>query len=53
MNTIPVLIDDIKDYPNFEMTRCTYFTIDSDMPSPDWVLELDNKKINFDIYGKK
>jgi hypothetical protein len=47
--SVPVLIDDSKNYPNFEMTRCTYFTIECDEPSPGWVLGLREKKIAFHL----
>lgn len=51
MGTIPVIVDDVKTYPDFEMTRCTYFTIESDTPSPDWILGLGNLDIPFYLLG--
>jgi len=45
--TVPIMIDDIKKYKNFDMTRCTYFSIESDLPSGEWVLELKNRDIPF------
>lgn len=48
---IPVIIDDVKNYRNFSMTRCTYFTIECDVPSPNWILGLENKSIPFVLIG--
>lgn len=48
---IPVIVDDVKNYRNFSMTRCTYFTIECDVPSPNWVLGLKNKSIPFVLIG--
>jgi hypothetical protein len=35
---IPVMVDSIKKVEDFDMSRCTYFTIETDGPSPDWHL---------------
>lgn len=51
VTNVPVIIDDIKSYPNFQMTRCTYFTVESDSPSPNWVLNLDNQQLPFYLLG--
>lgn len=51
MSTIPIMIDDIKKYKNFNMTRCTYFSIECDSPSPDWILELENREVPFYLFG--
>lgn len=37
--TIPVIIDDVKDQPGFQMSRCSYFSIASNVPSPDITLD--------------
>jgi len=37
--TIPVIIDDVKDQAGFQMSRCTYFSIASNVPSPDITLD--------------
>lgn len=50
-NSIPVILDDIKNYEDFDMSRCTYFTIESDVPLPNWVLELGNLRIPFYLLG--
>ena len=34
MVTVPVLVDDVKRYSGFEMTRCTYFSVACDSPTP-------------------
>jgi hypothetical protein len=49
--SIPVLIDDCKDLKNFKMTRCSYFSIESVEPSPDWIIPLQNTKIPFYLVG--
>ena len=47
MPSIPIIIDDVKRYGNFRMTRCTYFTIECDTLSPEWILELGELGIPF------
>jgi len=42
--TIPVMIDDIKEQTGFQMSRCTYFSIASNVPSPEITLD---RSINF------
>ncbi|MHC4214861.1 MAG: hypothetical protein ACYSWP_15980 [Planctomycetota bacterium] len=36
--SIPVVIDDVKQLGTFQMTRCSYFSIECDTPSPEWFL---------------
>jgi len=48
---VPVIVDDVKNYRNFSMTRCTYFTIECDVPSPNWILGLENRSIPFVLIG--
>jgi hypothetical protein len=48
---VPVVVDDVKSYGKFKMTRCTYLTIECDIPSPDWVLGLRKKSIPFQLIG--
>jgi hypothetical protein len=48
---VPVVVDDVKRYGKFKMTRCTYFTIECDAPSSNWVLELGKKSIPFLLIG--
>ena len=49
--SIPVLVDDVKQHPRFGYTRCEYFTIECDMPSPGWVLRLAERRIPFLMTG--
>lgn len=30
---IPIIIDDVKESPDFQMTRCSYFTVECDVPT--------------------
>ena len=48
---VPVVVDDSKSYGKFRITRCTYFTIECDAPSSNWVLELGKKSIPFLLIG--
>ena len=41
--TIPVIIDDVKNQTDFKMSRCTYFSIASNVPSQEIAL---NRSIN-------
>lgn len=36
--SIPIVIDDVKRLSSFEMTRCSYFSIECDTPSVGWYL---------------
>lgn len=49
--TIPIIIDDIKKHPTFQMTRCTYFSIEADEPSPGVILTLRDRQIPFYLLG--
>ena len=49
--SVPVTIDDVKQRTDFAFTRCEYFTIQCDTPSPDWVLGLQNRQIPFMMLG--
>lgn len=48
---VPIIVDDVKIYPNFSMTRCTYFTIESETTAPGWVLTMAGKNIPFFLTG--
>lgn len=41
--SIPIFIDDIKDYPDFNFSRCTYFSIECDNPFPDQHITIKDK----------
>ena len=49
--TIPVIIDDVKKLENFSMSRCTYFSIQCDTPSPGWTLTIGNISTSFLMMG--
>jgi hypothetical protein len=49
--SIPLLIDDVKNYHNFKMARCTYFSIQCDVPSPNWQLGLGRLVVPFFLVG--
>jgi hypothetical protein len=49
--TIPVIIDDVKKKKKFDMSRCTYFSIQCDTPSPDRTLTIQNVQISFFMMG--
>lgn len=49
---VPVLLDDRKSLDGFEMTRCTYFTIQAtDRAVDDWVAELRRRELPFLLLG--
>ncbi len=43
--SVPITIDDVKRLTKFEFTRCDYFTVECDMPSSGWMLELAEREI--------
>jgi hypothetical protein len=49
--TIPIMIDDIKKGSGFDFTRCTYFSIQCNFPSPNWTLSIKNSHIPFTLTG--
>jgi hypothetical protein len=49
--SIPITIDDMKQLPGVKLTRCSYFTVECDKPSPDWVLEFGRRSIPFLMTG--
>ena len=48
---IPLLVDDRKDYPNFQMTRLSYFCVECATPSPGWTLVLEQTRVPFLMMG--
>lgn len=42
---IPVQIDDIKQHDRLGLTRCTYFCVACDDPSPGWTLTLSGRSL--------
>ncbi len=49
--TVPVIVDSIKYNDTFPFTRCTYYSIACDTPSPNWTLVLENHRIPFFLLG--
>ena len=49
--TIPVLIDDVKQLDEFNMTRCNFFTINPIACVEDWVTILRSKAVPFLLFG--
>lgn len=47
----PVLIDDVKMLNEFNMTRCTVFTINAELADNDWVAQLRLRGIPFQLIG--
>lgn len=43
--TIPLLIDDVKNYNSFSFTRCNYFVIERLNPTPNWKLGLGRSEL--------
>lgn len=50
-HSIPVILDDVKKYRDFEMARCTYFNIECDAPSPGWSMGPAERGIPFYLLG--
>ena len=50
-SSVPVFIDDRKAAAVLALTRCTYFSIESDGPSDAWRLELKKQRIPFLLLG--
>lgn len=48
---VPIVIDDVKRLRTFPMSRCIYFSIECDNPSPGWTLSIRNRKIPFLLNG--
>ena len=50
-DSIPVMIDDYKQTDRIKMTRCNYFSIEGDLPSPGWTISLQDRDIPFFLIG--
>lgn len=50
-SSVPVIIDDIKNYDGFQMSRCSYFSIECDAPTTGWSLTLEKRDIPFYLLG--
>lgn len=51
IGSVPIIIDDIKEYEGFKMSRCCYFSIEFDDLGEDWVLGFSNMAIPFMMIG--
>lgn len=49
--TVPVLVDSLKEYGDFRMARCMYFSIECDTPGAGWTLSLRSETIPFLMLG--
>jgi len=49
--TIPVMADKIDARGPSDFIRATYFSIECDLPSPGWILELEEREIPFFLVG--
>ena len=45
--TVPIAIDSVKHIETYNMTRCTYFSIENSAPAPGWTLSLQDINIAF------
>lgn len=50
-DSVPIIIDNVKNYEAFQMSRCSYFSIKSDTPAPGWMLNIENFRIPFLMMG--
>ncbi len=44
---IPVIVDSVKRYPSFDMSRCNYLCIDLDTPRPGWSIQIGSIVVPF------
>jgi len=51
MISIPIIVDDVKKLAEFAMTRCLYFTIDSDIPLTGSSIRVNKRKISLYMVG--
>jgi hypothetical protein len=49
--TVPLMVDDVKSHPEFAFSRCSYFTIECDVPAPGWELTMEDARIPFLMIG--
>lgn len=51
IRSIPLIIDDVRKNPSFPIVRCSFFTIENDIPSPDWTMTLTSHRVSFHLLG--
>lgn len=49
--TVPLIVDAVRNFDGLEMVRCLYFSIETDLPLPDWHLGLDEFQIPVILVG--
>jgi len=49
--SVPIVIDSVKNFPTFAMTRCSYFAIENTDIGDEWQLQRDNTYLNFFMIG--
>lgn len=47
MITIPTLVDSVKHYPDWEMTRLTYYSVACELPAAAWISGAKRNRIPF------
>lgn len=50
-DSVPLIVDDVKQIQSFPMTRCMYFCIECDTPRAGWLLGLGQQDIPFLMLG--
>jgi len=48
---IPVIVDDVKSFADFHMTRCTFYGIEASAAVHDWVADLRVRSVPFVLFG--
>lgn len=49
--TVPLIVDAVRNFDGLEMVRCMYFSIETDLPFPDWHLSLGKFQIPVILVG--
>jgi hypothetical protein len=49
--TVPLIVDAVRNFDELEMVRCLYFSIETDLPHPDWHLSLGKFQIPVILVG--
>jgi hypothetical protein len=45
MDDVPVVVGSVKTKPEFPMTRCTYFVVQSDVPRPGTAIRIGGRRL--------
>lgn len=49
--TVPLIVDAVRNFDGLEMVRCLYFSIETDIPLPDWHLGLSKFQVPVILVG--